>query len=185
MLRRLAIIVPLVVSLGVACGSKPRGGSVDAAVTDGRSTDAPIADATLSVSDATRSPFDARATATDGARLDAASLDAPLPDAARPDAARPDAAAPDAAWLCDTTTTGCPDCTTCANSTDCKAPYDACQADSDCKNLLTCIPGCSGDSTCIGNCDNTYSAGVGLALAYEDCAVCACGTQCNDSSLCR
>jgi hypothetical protein len=174
-LRRLAIIVPIV---ALACGGKSRGTG---------STDASVADAPLSVPDAPRQVIDGRASSVDGARLDASTtaLDAALPDAARPDATVFDAAPPDATWICDTTTTGCTDCTTCSQNDDCKRSWDACQASSDCTGLLACIKGCSGDATCIGNCDNTYSGGVGLAYAYEACAVCACGVQCNDSSLCR
>jgi hypothetical protein len=66
------------------------------------------------------------------------------------------------------------DCAPCIDGTLEGGSLNCCQAatacGNDCQTLLTCITPCaSGDTTCVGTCENNTPAGVG---AYNDFAAC-------------
>jgi hypothetical protein len=78
---------------------------------------------------------------------------------------------------CQTTSGG--SCGTCQAQADsssgmCASEYAACSGT--CKSLLTCVMGCSGDTTCEQTCASTYSSGE---TAFESYYSCLCGEACS------
>ncbi|MDI1448850.1 hypothetical protein [Polyangium sp. 6x1] len=76
----------------------------------------------------------------------------------------------------------CSDCADCASTTgSCVGVYNACNANTSCLNLATCIGNClDGDDVCVDNCASTYSAGIDDLVAYQDCVVCVgCPVDCD------
>lgn len=76
-------------------------------------------------------------------------------------------------------------CTSCAESADmgvCASSLSACQSDSSCSGLITCLGGCSpGDTTCSSNCASTYSSGVSLYNSWTSCVCSSCSVECASS----
>ncbi len=85
-----------------------------------------------------------------------------------------------AAGKCTTgTTTDCTSCETQADSSTCTTAYDSCEADSNCTSYASCDSGCSGDPTCLSNCQSQYPTGYSEYANYKTC-ICqvACVSQC-------
>jgi len=99
-----------------------------------------------------------------------------------------DAADEDVAMVVDTGTTcsltimyGTPMCDTCMQSFCCKQD-NACTANKDCTDLLTCLNAClMGDanpSQCLNACMNQHPQGAQLFNAIGNCVQSSCGNQC-------
>jgi hypothetical protein len=78
---------------------------------------------------------------------------------------------------CQTTSGG--SCTTCQAQADsssgmCASEYASCTGT--CKSLLTCVMGCSGNTTCAQNCYSMYSSGMTPFQSYFSCL---CGSACS------
>jgi hypothetical protein len=74
------------------------------------------------------------------------------------------------------------DCTTCESQADgstCTTAYDSCEADTNCTSYASCDSGCSGNPTCLSNCQTQYPTGYSEYQNYKTC-ICsvACPSQC-------
>lgn len=77
------------------------------------------------------------------------------------------------------TTTDCTTCESQADSSTCTTAYSSCEGDSNCTAYASCDSGCSGDPTCISNCQSQYPTGYSEYANYKSC-ICeiACTSQC-------
>jgi hypothetical protein len=84
------------------------------------------------------------------------------------------------AGKCSGASSSCQTCQSNAVAGSCKTQVTACQSDSSCSSLVSCINGCasSSSSTCQSTCQSTYSAGVTKFNAYASCMQSACGSSC-------
>jgi hypothetical protein len=77
------------------------------------------------------------------------------------------------------TTTDCTTCETQADSATCASAYGSCESDSNCTAYSSCDAGCSGNPTCLSNCQSQYPTGYTTYVNYKTC-ICqvACSSQC-------
>jgi hypothetical protein len=86
---------------------------------------------------------------------------------------------------CSGQSSGGGDCNTCSGAAQqsggaCSSQVSACQADSSCKTLASCLQGCNGDATCASNCNGQATPSSQNLLNNVLSCVCntACTTQC-------
>jgi hypothetical protein len=73
----------------------------------------------------------------------------------------------------------CSTCATCAGSSKCKAELNACNADSDCVDYVSCLNDCLTDD-CAYACELDYPEGSDVYLSYASCVVCDyCPVDCD------
>jgi len=77
---------------------------------------------------------------------------------------------------CQTSGGSCSACQVQADSSTgiCASEYASCTGT--CKSLMTCVMGCSGDSTCAQSCADTYPSGM---TAFQPYFSCLCGSACS------
>ncbi|MBX3212557.1 MAG: hypothetical protein KF850_11025 [Labilithrix sp.] len=72
----------------------------------------------------------------------------------------------------------CEACVTSAQTGACKAPYDACRADTACRALETCVKACT-TQQCLQECANANEAGIDKFNAFTSCVQNTCSGACN------
>jgi hypothetical protein len=76
-------------------------------------------------------------------------------------------------------TGACSECAKCAAKDACKAELDACNADSDCVDFVSCLNDCSID-WCVDGCVQDYPNGSDLYMPYASCVICdQCPVDCD------
>lgn len=81
-------------------------------------------------------------------------------------------------------TGNCSTCTSCAQMGACADVTNACSANPDCGNLLTCVYGCA-DQPCVDNCFAMYPAGDPDFTNYDSCVTCKeCFKDCGGVNFC-
>jgi hypothetical protein len=68
-------------------------------------------------------------------------------------------------------------CTTCL-STACPATYCACEMNSECLALSSCLHNCGSNQSCGQMCDSGHPNGISPLVLLSDCAATSCPTEC-------